>query len=166
MKNRGRVLIDTFNKTHPPFFTGRKLRPPGIRIEATLDTRWNCHKAMKWICVLHPSVRPSVRLYVWGVVPVCECCDRNVPWDRTLFVSPVTWPPHTVTHSRHIDSLSFFTRFNHVRPVDTIMRSSCKPHCVACSVVRRCATHRLLTQKRVKFLHKCSRFLALIMPQF
>jgi len=39
-KNRGEVLMYTFNKTllplSPPlFFTGRKLRPPGIGIEAT-----------------------------------------------------------------------------------------------------------------------------------
>ena len=32
VKIRGKVLIYTFNKTFPPFFTGRKLRPPGIGI--------------------------------------------------------------------------------------------------------------------------------------
>jgi len=35
VKNRGGVLIDTLNRTSPLFFTGRKLRPPGIGIEAT-----------------------------------------------------------------------------------------------------------------------------------
>jgi len=34
VKNKGEVLIYTLNNP-PLFFTGRKLRPPGIRIEVT-----------------------------------------------------------------------------------------------------------------------------------
>jgi len=34
-KNRGGVFIYNLNKTFPLIFTGRKLRPPGIGIEAS-----------------------------------------------------------------------------------------------------------------------------------
>jgi len=33
MKNREKVLTYTLNKPLPLFFTGRKMRPPGIKIE-------------------------------------------------------------------------------------------------------------------------------------
>jgi len=38
VKNKG-VLIYTLNKIFPLFFTGRKLRPPGIGIEAPVNHR-------------------------------------------------------------------------------------------------------------------------------